>query len=934
MEGKAEDLDNIVNLMGKLNIEDKKFKITASGMGAHYSTQCDKYLVLKGMNSEEIHAKIFKSEFERVKDAPKRQKDIFQKGLDWEEKILDSLPDIIYFENDSTKSLSFLIDLPFSEEQNTKLMNGQSIFLYNTQFDIPPTYKSNLSREEIRFSVIRPDFLQLTKDEEGILKIFVIDAKASADMKLSHQVQVCYYIDVLKEITKNCEKVEILEKGGVWIPSSPLSSSQGDIDKDNDNKLLNIIQNDHLKIIGTIKTFSSTVMLPIIDFTLQKVVLLLQNIEKEKLPLWHFNPICSTCEFSPFCQPQAFREQKIGSIPYITHADRKWLISLINSAKIKNNNSNNNTEIEDLHLLFDPSSAFSSNYSEKIKLKTLLHIDNEGKSAAIKAVKEGSSCLVGGSLFTSLPIGQDIIICINLQMDTRLEIPYIVSVQAWENRSIDHIVDPIYSKTILLRDFDQLSFNRELVESLYSLFQQLEAQPNNEEGGQSNAKKKVQIYLFEEGEKKELYQLFVDAVLKFNTPAAHYCISQLIDDSRSLLSNSSLPSLLNDHLILPSSNDNNNNNLNNNQEEVRTRAPRIVCVLNTIRSNFSLPIAGYYSFSDCVNSFLANHVPSPVNLNPNHFYELYKSNSDLLIPEIEKRSNYLCLIILKIQNEAKNNAQLFLTRSLPWNPLPPNSLKHPILRSISFINEYELWLKYSDLISKRQSQIGSLIGNVQTIDRYSKRFEVFHGAELLEVETSTSFYYWMMVREDDLIAPLLFPDLDYLNFIGLKAFVAPAHLNRRISICKITALEYADQKVFINVSFPKEKRDNQSKSLYPKKGEKYILYLRLVDFTLKKSNKLLMELDNPRTPKGSVAAPTEFVKLMSDPIAWASLPPSKFHNLKKYYNKYYKDYSSLHNEFNSLKFTQSQNNAFKILLSSRLLITWGPPGLSSSLISY
>ena len=71
--------------------------------------------------------------------------------------------------------------------------------LYQPIFELPASFYQQasareLQRQGVEFSVFRPDFIRVELAEDGKQRkqrvLFIIDAKASSAIKLSHQVQV------------------------------------------------------------------------------------------------------------------------------------------------------------------------------------------------------------------------------------------------------------------------------------------------------------------------------------------------------------------------------------------------------------------------------------------------------------------------------------------------------------------------------------------------------------------------------------------------------------------------------------------------------------------------------------------------------------------------------------------------------------------------
>jgi hypothetical protein len=66
------------------------------------------------------------------------------------------------------------------------------VYLYQAQFDVEPSAMPQaLADAGVSIARMKPDFIRLQRSEAGgAWKVLVIDAKASASIKASHQAQV------------------------------------------------------------------------------------------------------------------------------------------------------------------------------------------------------------------------------------------------------------------------------------------------------------------------------------------------------------------------------------------------------------------------------------------------------------------------------------------------------------------------------------------------------------------------------------------------------------------------------------------------------------------------------------------------------------------------------------------------------------------------
>ncbi|CAG8823046.1 23120_t:CDS:2, partial [Gigaspora margarita] len=268
----------------------------------------------------------------RKKDHSKLKEASQNRGKEFENKVLKQLgKQLGNVENCKDKSVSETLEI---------LKTAQiGKFLYQPRFKIREELYDELGIKDFRLKDFVPDFIEVIK-EDGKKCLMILDAKATKETCVSHQVQVTTYAYLLKYIVKNIENVEISisHTGGIFLPSAEGFTRQ---------------------------TFSMDLFLPKIERFLYRE--LPQIITTSKVS-WHYNSRCKDCKFVDECRMEA--EGTMAMIPYSSMEDASYLKQVLN----KNMPYKNEPDIEDLYI-------YIRNGSDNCRVKQIIRYNTKSKKS-------------------------------------------------------------------------------------------------------------------------------------------------------------------------------------------------------------------------------------------------------------------------------------------------------------------------------------------------------------------------------------------------------------------------------------------------------------------------------------------------------------------------------------------------------------------------
>ena len=283
----------------------------------YFVRNCDLYLRL----SSEPKTRVYEEEEDETnEDQPKTVIEVIkEKGLKWEQQIINLLKD-----HGKPCYFKFGIDgkaISIPAQESLKFLSNpanKGHYLYQPKFTPRPSFYEMLKIKLEEFNITcnfanyEPDFLHVKDviNENGkiTIKISVIEAKASASIKLYHRIQVTLYVMLLKRefanfIGDNNVTLEILHEAGLWLPymKEPFYFDVSDY-------------------IPAISAFMG------LNGENSKLVEILSKKKEEVF--WHLCSSCEGCEYLEFCTDRANKNHDVSLIPYISKMDKKLLLTL------------------------------------------------------------------------------------------------------------------------------------------------------------------------------------------------------------------------------------------------------------------------------------------------------------------------------------------------------------------------------------------------------------------------------------------------------------------------------------------------------------------------------------------------------------------------------------------------------------------------------
>ncbi|KAF9547215.1 Tripartite DNA replication factor [Mortierella hygrophila] len=378
-----------------------KFKFSPSVLAHHANTACEKMLHLKGRQlwdqalQQKATPELAAQEQEQRAQSPVAIADATtRRGVVFESQLQSGIKDRVDCEADQDKDSYFRLA---TTPDNTTLC--QPVFSLDKSF-----YTQEMEKAGIIFGRFIPDFIQVlpgsvAPDGTRKKRIFIIDAKSSSHVKISHQFQVTLYaifLDHLIRINRQTDLVEVALQGGVWTPDR-----------------------------GDPHVFSLAFMRPIIEnFIYKELPAILTKPLNEAV--WHIDSPCLQCEFLDSCKDDAREQMTLSLIPMLSKKSALAIKAMCRSRSGKGKN-----EIEDIEDLVANRSSLPDTHQNFLKKE--LRLDDNGVSPLIQSYKERVIKVVPVRTM-ELPRQHDDRLLINLLIDPMTLLPYAYSLDMFKEQ--------------------------------------------------------------------------------------------------------------------------------------------------------------------------------------------------------------------------------------------------------------------------------------------------------------------------------------------------------------------------------------------------------------------------------------------------------------------------------------------------------------------
>ncbi|KAF9301843.1 Tripartite DNA replication factor [Mortierella antarctica] len=870
--------------LGQVHIH-TKYRFSPSVLAHHANTDCEKMLHLKGAELwvKTQQPKKTPQEQDATKDnsTPGTIAEAHQeRGLEFEARLQQRIENKIDCEQEKDKDSFFRLA---TSEFGTTLC--QPIFSLDDSF-----YTMEMAKAGIQFGRFIPDFIRIVAgsrrcDGTRRSKLFIIDAKSSLQVKISHQFQVTLYaifLDHLIKVHKQEDNIEIDVQGGVWIPSDPEP-----------------------------KTFSLSFVRPIVErFMLEELPAILSKPLKDAE--WHIDDPCSQCEFLPRCRIEAETQRTLSLIPLLSKKSAQWIKSLMTP-------STGQSEIADLEDLVKNRGNLSE--SQQTSLKDILRIDSTGKSVLLESYHTRKSKILPVRTL-ELPMKYNDRLLINALFNPLHRLPYAYSLdqckeqQFAPTRTLANAIslssDPEVSRK------DHIALTEEFVEALHGFLVQtsnLQYPPV------------LSIFFYSRSTQNDVQKLLLKIISKESEyhwraatkTRAMDLLGNMYEDASFLTmsevagQNIRLPDLL---------------GLTNNPSlKTLVHDKRVFAIEAAIHALLVLPSANSYSFANIMAQLVDIEAPGIIDerdrddqgYNNDSIYESWvqgKSGPEVMskVKKWAAQQNVILFALYGVlRDEYRDLGTILLASQKNFKMRSRLNVNNSILAQFAYFLEWETIVQVQRLrdrrvlLSKQESftQQASFelsfverVGNIHLVSKSSEYIAKFIVTSQLNpgALANDSFPNWILSAntEQGQKSRMKYDDMkDVLNIYG---YGAPA-------VVGIESVEYDKNIVYVKGSY-----DAMTVQLGVDVGKKFILerreYAPNLNTTLKKL--VAMNTDSKL-----------FLELIADPNKWGLESP-------KFSNDVFLE--SILGSARQYDMTRSQDQSFGNVIRQRLNIIWGPPG--------
>ncbi|KAI8844105.1 hypothetical protein BJ741DRAFT_590049 [Chytriomyces cf. hyalinus JEL632] len=249
----------------------------------------------KVKNAETVAAQVSK-----IKSA------LFARGYKWEKHLYDILRDqrlLIHLQKDSGATGDTLDQFIRAVQDD----NRPLFYVYGLEFHPP----KDLFQIEIR--ILKPDFVRVEKEGDKTT-LTVIDAKSSASLKVSHQVQICIYaLALAKRLSNPLLDISISDEGIVWMPPTLTTNDCPSVIDDVSVQNATFSVSTVRPLAVQKETFSISTVRPLVTTILNKRIPQILKQELEAVE-WGVGERCAGCEFEDGC---SIRARKVGDVSLV-----------------------------------------------------------------------------------------------------------------------------------------------------------------------------------------------------------------------------------------------------------------------------------------------------------------------------------------------------------------------------------------------------------------------------------------------------------------------------------------------------------------------------------------------------------------------------------------------------------------------------------------
>ncbi|KAG0375559.1 Tripartite DNA replication factor [Mortierella sp. AD032] len=894
-----------------LSSEPRKFKFSPSVLAHHANTACEKMLHLKGRQlwdqAQQLKANpaVAAAEQEQRVRPPVTIADVTtRRGVVFESQLQSGIKDRVDCEVEQDKDSFFRLA---TTPDHTTLC--QPIFSLDKNFYTPAMEKAG-----IVFGRFIPDFIQvlpgsIAADGKARKKrIFIIDAKSSSRVKISHQFQVTLYaifLDHLIKVNGQTDHIEVDLQGGVWTP-----------DRDEPH------------------VFSLAFMRPIIENFIYKELpaMLMKPLDKAA---WHIDSPCHQCEFLDSCKKDARDQMTLSLIPMLSKKSALAIKSMCQSRSRKAGTGGQRDDIEDIEDLV--ANRFSLSQVHQNFLNKELKLDSNGISPLIQSYKEKVIKVVPVRTM-ELPRLHDDRLLINILIDPMTLLPYAYSLDMFK----EQLTRPSRSASGATRWSSHLEPKRlsnqvllavELIDTLHEWLVNV-----------SEIKPKapiLTIFFYSREMLSGLSSLLLKVVSSKSqdttwTPLtknrAMNLLANMYEDPSFLTltevsgSNVGLPDLL--------------QLAQGFKKPFPSHDKRLFSIETALNALLVLPVVGSYTFKDLMTYLVDVEAPFIIDdkdrnddgFDSGAIFRAWSTSNNpdtiktLLRKWAEQQNVILIALYAVVRQELRDLKNVLLAPQFPFRMRSQLKFKNNLLAQFAFFLQWEVIMQAQ---KRRQRRIymtddeafrHQLAFQCRYLGRHLGSLPPVQGAAAKEPSNSDWSGFIGKFEITSPINPGVLANEDFKQWIlspdtpaGQGARMRYDEVNTVFNmfakgVPAVVATSYFDPETKIIYLTGTYRNMAASDELGVIEGESYILERRELNVTLMTTIKKLVEMnENSRL----------FLKLLSNPNIWGEQRPDKSADVFL---------ESITNTTRRYDMTISQEQAFTRVISTRLQIIWGPPG--------
>lgn len=270
--------------------------VSPSRIARYFFQECDRYLRFSSTPSA---ARAHEGVPVRPFDTRPVTAAILESGFAWEEQVLDDhLGDRCRVAEASQPEQPVHERIHSAEQTRdalTSIEPGQ--YLYQPTLITPDRFYESygIDRTVVAMSESRPDLIECYADDSGLIRLRVIDVKASPGLKLSHRIQATVYTLILDHLLAEWELEDraVAGEGGVWLAQQP--------------------EPEYFEI--------RSMRPPLEKFLREELQPLMERPAEEAR--WHLYFRCEWCDYFDHCLDEMKRTDNVSRVPYLsTHAKR------------------------------------------------------------------------------------------------------------------------------------------------------------------------------------------------------------------------------------------------------------------------------------------------------------------------------------------------------------------------------------------------------------------------------------------------------------------------------------------------------------------------------------------------------------------------------------------------------------------------------------